>query len=285
MKPIIIYTTIVAVLSACQSKKETSENKTAINTDTVATAYVPEPKTANEIITFGFSNELGTKILAFEEGISGKNITKCIDNQENISDISFEASQKGNESGVNLVSANFKNCVGEVMTLGNNKKANTDQSIVLFNDAFLSSHQPILVKTLAKPKIIDALNKSKIETERKRKIKEAWKIADLGAESAFIVIFEKKQDSVLASLVIGSKSYIFRDYPAKYDEGSTWRVDDGGEFPNDAIKIIAAFKNKENDIEIVIDWAGAEGTNIEYAKAHKNRFETIKEASRYWGAL
>jgi hypothetical protein len=89
----------------------------------------------------------------------------------------------------------------------------------------------------------------------------------------------------LASLVIGDKSYIYRDYSAKYDAGSTWRVDDGGEFPNDAIKILAIFRNQAGELEIITEWAGAEGANIEYAKANKNRFVTIKEASRYWGAL
>lgn len=284
MKP-IIYASLIAILSACQSKKETNETQVKANADTVATASAQTQKTTDEILTFGFSNENGTKILAFEEDIIGKNINKSIDYQGNVSDVTFEASQKGNESGVNLVPTNFKNCAGQVMSLTNNNKVSTDLSVVLFNDAFLNTHQPILFKSLPTPKAIDAANKVKIEAERKRKIKEAWKIADVGAESAFIVIFEKKQDSVLASLVIGGKSYIFKDYPAKYDEGSTWRVDDGGEFPNDAIKILAVFRNQAGELEIITEWAGAEGANIEYAKANKNKFETIKEASRYWGAL
>lgn len=281
---LISCVSLIAMLSACQSKKETNPIQSQ-KQDTIATATDNSPKATSEILTFGFSSENGTKVLAFEEGINGKNINKSIDIQGNVSDIAFESSQKGNESGVNLVSSNFKNCAGEVMSVQNNKKVSTDQSVVLFNDVFLASHRPMLVKSLASPKAIDAVNKSKIEAERKRKIREAWKIADVGTESAFIVVFEKKQDSVLASLVIGDKSYIYRDYPAKYDEGSTWRVDDGGEFPNDAIKIIGAFINSKNELEIIIDWAGAEGANIEYAKANKGRFETIKEASRYWGAL
>lgn len=282
---LIIYASLIAVLSACQSKKETTDTQLKTNADTVATAPTQPQNTSDEILTFGFSNENGTKILAFEEGITGKSINKVIDNQGNVSDVTFESSQKGSESGVNLVSTNFKNCAGHVMSLPNNKKVSTDQSVVLFNDAFLNTRQPVIVKSLPTPKSIDSANKIKIEAEHKRKIKEGWKIADVGSESAFIVIFEKKQDSVLASLVMGGKTYIFKDYPAKYDEGSTWRVDDGGQFPNDAIKIIGAFMNSKNELEIIIDWAGAEGANIEYAKANKNKFETIKEASRYWGAM
>ena len=103
-------------------------------------------------------------------------------------------------------------------------------------------------------------------------------------QSAYIVVFSPKKDSVLASLVIGGKQFVYRDYPAKYDEGSTWRVDDGGEFSNDAIRILAVFRNQQGDLEIITEWAGAEGANIEYFKETKGKIEVIKEASRYWGA-
>lgn len=280
---IIVYLSILVSLLSCQSKKETNQNK--VQTDTISTAIIQKTNDKEELLTFGFSNESGDKILVFEEEIKTNDFTQTIDNQGKIAPIKFESLQKGNESGVNLVSANFKNCAGQVFSVSNNKKAQNDLSSVLFNDAFLKNHSLINIKTLTQPTKIDEATKNKIATERKRKIKKAWKIANLGNESAFIVVFEPKQDSVLASLVIGGKSYIYRDYPAKYDEGSTWRVDDGGEFPNDAIKILAVFRNKAGELEIITEWVGAEGTNIEYAKANKNKFETIKEASRYWGAL
>lgn len=280
---IIGYLSILVSLYACQSKKETSQNQEQI--DTVVTATISSKNNTDELLAFGFSNESGDKILAFEEGLKTNGFTQTIDNQGNVAAIKFDSSQKGNESGINLVSSNFKNCAGQVFSVSENKKVQNDLSSVIFNDTFLKNHSLISVKTLTQPTKIDEANKNKIATERKRKIKEAWKIAILGNESVFIAIFEPKQDSVLASLVIGGKSYIYRDYPAKYDEGSTWRVDDGGEFPKDAIKILAVFRNQAGELEIITEWAGAEGANIEYTKVNKNRFETIKEASRYWGAL
>ncbi len=118
-----------------------------------------------------------------------------------------------------------------------------------------------------------------------RYLKNAWKIANLGNNlEAFIVVFTPKKDSVLASLVIGNKQFKYRDYPAKYDGGSTWRVDDGGEFPNDAIRILAIFRNQQGEIEIITEWAGAEGANIEYFKFKNKKIEVLKESSRYWGA-
>jgi hypothetical protein len=279
----IVYLSILLLFIACQSKTKTSQSKEQIGT--VATATISNTYNAKEFLAFGFSNESGNKILAFEEGIKFENFTQTIDNQNNIIQIKFEGFQKGTERGVNLVSSNFKNCAGQVFSLSDNKKVQNYLSNIIFNNAFLKNHSLIGVKTLSQPKKIDEANKNKISAERKRKIKKAWKIADLGNESAFIVVFEPKKDSVLASLVIGDKSYIYRDYSAKYDAGSTWRVDDGGEFPNDAIKILAIFRNQAGELEIITEWAGAEGANIEYAKANKNRFVTIKEASRYWGAL
>lgn len=278
----IAYISILAFSLACQSKKESTQKE--ISADTIATASTQNVDKSEELVNFGFSNENGDKILAFEENINAENLTQTIDNEGKITPITFEISQKGNENGVNLVPTNFKNCAGKVFSV-TNKKVNTDLSCVIFNDTFLRNHSLVPFKTLAQPTQIDKANKNKITTERKRKIKEAWKIAELGTESAYIVIFEPKKDSVLASLVIGGTSYIYRDYPAKYDEGSTWRVDDGGEFPNDAIKILAVFRNQAGELEIITEWAGAEGANIEYAKANKNTFETIREASRYWGAL
>lgn len=278
----IAYISILAFSLACQSKKESTQKE--ISADTIATASTQNVDKSEELVNFGFSNENGDKILAFEENIKSENLTQTIDNEGKITPITFETSQKGNESGVNLVPTNFKNCAGKVFSV-TNKKVKTDLSCVIFNDVYLRNHSLVPFKTLTQPTKIDEANKNKIATERKRKIKEAWKVAALGNESAYIVIFEPKKDSVLASLVIGATSYIYRDYPSKYDAGSTWRVDDGGEFPNDAIKILAVFRNQAGELEIITEWAGAEGANIEYIKANKNTFETIREASRYWGAL
>ncbi len=275
---------ILLILISCQSKT-TQETKKTSNTDTVSSAPAPEKEIIDEAITFGFSNETGNQILAFEENTNLAWFTQTIDNQGNTNVINFIKTQKGNESGVNQTSFNFDNCTGQVFEIGDGKKFNTDLTSVLFNESFSKNHKLISVKTLEKPEIIDSKIKTAIAAERKRAIKNAWKIADLGEnQSAYIVVFAPKKDSVLASLVIGGKQFMYRDYPAKYDEGSTWRVDDGGEFQNDAIKILAIFSNLKGELEIITEWVGAEGANIEYFKFVAGKVEIIKEASRYWGA-
>ena len=271
----------IFVLFSCQTK---TAQKTE-NTDSVATATTPAISEIEEAITFGFSNEKGNQILAFEENTNPKLFTQTLDSQGTTTTISFVKTQKGNDRGVNQTYSNFDNCTGQIFVTNGEKKVNPDLTSVLFNEEFVKNHLSISVKTLAQPTIIDSKIKTAIENERKRTIKSAWKVANLGENlEAYIVVFSPKKDSVLASLVIGGKQFIYRDYPAKYDVGSTWRVDDGGEFPNDAIRILAVFRNQQGDLEIITEWAGAEGANIEYDKANKNIFEIIKEASRYWGA-
>jgi hypothetical protein len=278
---ILSLITSLFILFSCQTK---TTQKTE-NTDSVATTTTPVITQIDEALTFGFSNEKGNRILAFEENTNPKWFTQVIDNQGHTTKISFIKTQKGIEGGVNQTSFNFDNCTGQLFEISSDKKFNTDYTSVLFNEEFSKNHQSIFVKTLEKPQVIDRKIKNAIATERKRAVKNAWKIADFGEnQSAYIVVFSPKKDSVLASLVIGNKQFIYRDYPAKYDEGSTWRVDDGGEFPNDAIRILAVFRNPKGELEIITEWAGAEGANIEYIKANKNIFEIIKEASRYWGA-
>ncbi|CAH0995356.1 hypothetical protein EMA8858_01477 [Emticicia aquatica] len=278
----LIPVAFLSLLISCQSSEEKKENKS----DSVATATTQSVTQSPETLTFGFSNENGDKILAFEENFDPKTTSKTIDSEGNIVSIKFTKKQPvGPNGGVNLTSFNFDDCAGSIFEITGGQKANSAFTSILMNDVFLKNHQQIQVKTFEKPQNIDNISRNKIEIDRKRKIKSAWQIANLDTDlKAFIVIFVPKKDSVLASLVIGNNEFIYRDYPAKYDEGSTWRVDDGGEFSNDAIRILAAFRNQQKDIEIITEWAGAEGANIEYCKTNKNKFETIKEASRYWGA-
>lgn len=282
----LIFVSLISLLISCKAKTEQKTEQSTTTSDTVASASTPTETIPDEALTFGFSNEAGTQILAFEENTNPATCTQVIDNQGLATPIKHIKQQKGNESGVNLVSQNISNCVGQLFEIGAGKKVNTNLSSVIVNDAFIKNRHAISIKTFENPVVIDAKTKSAIASERQRTIKIAWKVANLGENrNAYIVIFTPKKDSVLASLVIENTGFVYRDYPAKYDAGSTWRVDDGGEFPNDAIKILAAFINSKGELEIVTEWAGAEGANIEYAKENRKSFETIKEASRYWGAL
>lgn len=276
----LIYLSAICIIISCQTKDETTENK-----DTIRAAKNDTIPVLEEALTFGFSNEKGNQVLAFEENTNPALFTQTIDNQGNTTPITFLKTQKGNDGGVNQTYFNFDNCTGQLFAIKGSQNVNKEFTSVLFNETFTKNHQFISVKKSEKPQKIDGKIKLTFENERNRKVKNIWKIASIGDSlSAYIVIFAPKKDSVLASLVLGNNTFIYKDYPALYDAGSTWRVDDGGEFPAESITILAAFINRDKSIEMITDWAGAEGTNIEFMKAKNNRFETIKEASRYWGA-
>ncbi len=76
---VIVYLSILVSFLACQSKNETSQNQA--QTDTVASADIQNTNDTEELLTFGFSNENGDEILAFEEGLKTNNFTQTIDNQ------------------------------------------------------------------------------------------------------------------------------------------------------------------------------------------------------------
>ncbi len=277
-----IFLITISLLIACKNK---SEQKTE-QIDTVAISPKIENIEVEEALTFAFSSQSGDSLLAFEENTNPAPYTQTFDNQGNIAKIKFIKTQKnGEEHSPNLTPFDFSKCVGQLFTIETGKKSDSNFTSLLFNEEFIKNHQPISITTLEKPINIDPKIKYMIASERKRAIKNAWKIANFGEnQSVFIVVFAPKKDSVLASLVISGKTFIYRDYPAKYDAGSTWRVDDGGEFSNDAIRILAIFRNPEGELEVITEWAGAEGANIEFFKENKGKIEVIREASRYWGA-
>jgi len=69
----------------------------------------------------------------------------------------------------------------------------------------------------------------------------------------YLMEFSRKKDSALASLVlVYNENYTYYDFPALYNEQSTWRVDDGGEFWLDGIEVLAVFKQGEI-VELVFD--------------------------------
>jgi hypothetical protein len=88
-------------------------------------------------------------------------------------------------------------------------------------------------------------------------------------------------DSALASLILATQEGLFYfDFPAKYDEGSTWRVDDGGEFGLDYFNILAAFDHPEG-YELITEWIAAEGYSMSFLKVKDGKFISIKDGSRY----
>jgi len=87
----------------------------------------------------------------------------------------------------------------------------------------------------------------------------------------------------LVSLVlIRTESLAFEDYIGdRSEEGSVWRVDDGGAFNPHEFRIIAAF-DSVGSLSIARSWAGQEGDNAVLYSVAGKQLVPILTAYRYW---
>jgi hypothetical protein len=130
---------------------------------------------------------------------------------------------------------------------------------------------------------IDAAAKEEIEKIKGRKVKSSWEIGVVGLEKTiYLILFERENDDMLASIVMKTpRKFVFKDYPAKYNESSTWRVDDGGSIYPDLFSILFASQT-ESGIVLGIKWAGAEGEVTTIFVENGDKFEDLNiGTSRY----
>lgn len=234
-------------------------------------------------IQFGFANESGNQILIDSTifPLKPELLVYTIDTSGRPVNIKYEkyhpATAKDNHRQTCF---NFNNAGGYLFSV-KNKMADQSNTSILFTQNFYSDHTVINMSEPTDNSFPDQIRK-KTESDKKRKVKsfKALKLLE-GGRSIYLIEFAKKKDSVLVSLVLtGIDQAVYYDFPAIYNEQSTWRVDDGGEFGFEYFSILAAFK-VNGKIEIITDWIGAEGYNTLYLKEDGSNFIKIKEYYRY----
>jgi hypothetical protein len=133
----------------------------------------------------------------------------------------------------------------------------------------------------------DAKTIERIAAAKQRRVKEAWGKGRLAPDRKFhLVLFERKGDSALFSIVMATPSrLVFLDFPGSYkDEGSVWRVDDGGEIDPLFFSIEQVFES-DRGIEFTYSWRGAEGDSIGLVREEGNVFRTVKTSYKYMAPL
>ncbi len=108
-------------------------------------------------------------------------------------------------------------------------------------------------------------------------MKDAWGLGRLAPDREFfLVLFERKDDTALFSIVMARPSkLVFLDFPGSYkDEGSVWRVDDGGEVDPQFFDMVLAFESGQG-VEFMYSWRGAEGDSIGLVKEAGDVFRAI----------
>jgi hypothetical protein len=236
-------------------------------------------------IEFGFSNSYGSMMMMLADSLPASPRFSVITSTGEISAVSFlqkhpatsEDNHRQNES-------NFANSGGYLFEILRST-VDRENTVIFMSPEFLAGRNYYPVKEVELTTLPNAL-RARVEKDKKRKIKSFRCMTEIGnGRAVYLFEFEMKRDSALAALAyVTPDKIVYDDYPAIYDEVSTWRVDDGGEFGIDYFELLAVFE-KGGKIELVTDWPGAEGYATSYMRENGTRFKNLKGISRYTAPL
>jgi hypothetical protein len=234
---------------------------------------------------FGFADESGTRLLSYRVGTDPAMFTLAIGPYGEKVKIKFAGWQKRNEEEDNGRDTyhNFDNLDGYVYrSIGGKLKLNTyyltNETII--KDLLIPLSPTKDTVSWEYPKI-DAKTVKHIESIKNRKVKWTKQLA-VTKDGAQIgqVLFQRVGDEMLYSIVyIENEKILFMDYPATYDEISTWRVDDNGEPGTESVLFLA--RTREGALFLVTEDYGAEGINTNLLYEKDGSFIKHEEVSYY----
>jgi hypothetical protein len=293
--PIMIV--FVILLSGCARKAEESLVSPAYS-ETLTAA--PSSKQSKEVPaqlgenmltnTFGFADNEGKFIVTIEpptvNSDSVEEMNKAIGDDGQVLFIKYVKHQlKTDQDNGRQTANNFNHVEGDLFEVVEGT-ASPDGSYYLVNDRMFNIQSLLKIRPV-EPQDPPALIKDEIMKARNRTIDHSWLIAEVGEESQiFLVQYERQEDRMLACLVVkAGDKWIFMDYPANYDEISTWRVDDQGEISPDMFSFLFAARSASGII-LGVKWMGAEGEDINVIKQSASRFvETDIGSGRYMSPI
>ncbi|MBE8714709.1 hypothetical protein [Sphingobacterium hungaricum] len=265
---------MVLLISCQQQTKNKSVENELTKPDTLANSR-------EELLEFGFLNEAKNAVILLDTDDSIQHpayLTEAIIANQLVK-AKYAHFQKQNEVLDNgrQTEANFDYVAGHYFSL--EKNSSQSDFALLVNPSFLSKRSIIPFDLENKNTQKEELN---LPAKYQRKVKNQKTIAFLPNNTLIKLIeFEVEQDSALAILVYSSPDKILiKEFPALYDEISTWSVDDGGEFGMDYFQIESILANGDR-IELVISEFGAEGYNLTFLRESGGTFDEIKRAYGY----
>ncbi|MFC4597858.1 hypothetical protein [Cohnella hongkongensis] len=240
---------------------------------------------------FGFADEQGGRLMALTAGIEHSGTTDeaslngyrlAIGEGGQVLRIRYDKHQARSEQDNGRQAAhNFDQMEGDVYTIEEGK-AKPNESYYLVGEEQFDVRALIPLQATADRKLPEEAAK-RIAEAKGREIEQGWLLAR-GEEGQrlYAVQFQRQGEEMLASLVWQDEErFVFMDYPAVYDEYSTWRVDDGGQISPDMFRFLFAARS-EDGVVLGVQWMGAEGENLDILTSSGDRFEeTGLSASRY----
>lgn len=285
MKYILVFFSAWLCLSCASDVKNDSaaaDTSETPATDSLSKADMATPDaTADTGIGFAFSDPAGKQLLGLTtDSVTSPNaFTQAITTAQKVVPIAFKTSKPAtaNDNG-RQTSYNFANSGGNLYEVSGT--VDPEQTTVLCTQSFLAARKMIPLQKVTHT--LSSSDKDRITAAKKRNIKRYFSLGKLdNTRSVGLVEFDRKKDSALVSLVVITPSQImYRDFPALYNETSTWRVDDGGEFDMESFHLLAVF-DRQGTLELVTEWIGAEGYALEYLMQSDKQLIVKKEASRY----
>lgn len=306
MNKFMLILLLAILVSGCTSRKIIEEKSTQQVPETITpsasgpvtptqeqSASIESPNHQNmtelKNTSFGFADETGKYIIIVEQEedvevdqTSIQQLNQAMGENSDVLTIRYVKHQSRNDQDNGRQAAhNFNNLEGELFEIVEGT-AKPDASYYLINDNEFLSESLIAIHPV-EPQDPAAIIKDEIMITKNRTIANSWQIAALETgEPIFLVRFERQEDQMLASLVMKQEEkWVFMDYPATYNEGSTWRVDDGGEISPDMFSFLFA-AHSDKGIMLGVKWLGAEGENSSILQQTGVRFvETGINSSRY----
>jgi hypothetical protein len=292
MKKTLFIIAVILTLTGCFKQDVIIPNNTGNEVLPKGDTTLPPINNYTDIAAltnlFGFTNETAKYIILsgkLEKGQSIDGVNRAIGENGNLLTIKYLRAQEKNEKdNGRLTAQNFDNLAGYIFEITQGT-AKENETYYLINDEF--NVKSILDSQKGNQAEIDAAAKEEIEKIKNRKVKSSWEIGVLGSDKTiYLILFERENDDMLASIVMKIPAkFVFKDYPAKYNASSTWRVDDGGSVYPDLFSILFASET-ESGIVLAIKWAGAEGENTTLFIENGDKFEELNiGTSRYTSPL
>ncbi|UVI30267.1 hypothetical protein [Paenibacillus spongiae] len=242
---------------------------------------------------FGFADESGEQLITIpdESGAdleNPKQFSAAVGNNGDWVEIEFVRRQDANEQDNNRQTMyNFNNMSGYVYKakkgkLIPNKSYLLTRDGVIGENAFIDLQSTVDGESQSGEYLpADAETIAQMEAMKKRKITASRLLSESAEERIALFVFEREADDMLASIAyIKGDRVLFKDFPAKYDEFSTWRVDGGDEPGRFEVLFLA---HSDEGLLLGMSWGAPEGENLFVLKEADGAFqETGLRSGRYW---
>lgn len=247
--------------------------------------------------TFGFADESAKRIITLQPVEDNKlenpeDFNIGVGNNGDIIRIRFVKWQDKNEKdSLRQTMYNFGNMAGYIYEVESGK-AISNEVYLLSKDSVIDENKLIKLESTLDTdsdteyyKDVDDAAVARIEAMKNRKVIKSNLLSqtDDGAKIC-LFLFERQGDDMLFSLAyINDDKVVLKDYPAIYDEYSTWRVDAGDE-PG-LLKVLFLAESDEG-LLLGMTWGAPEGESVFVLKEEGGVFQdTELKNGRYWSPL